>query len=109
MWNVARSGEQCLVPVLALRLTHKSVNKNMAFGDSHAPRQESVYKLLNDFIPGNEQPEHMEPLDVFLHEALGHMTGMPWDNFDIAHVHPSDMSKLYMSKLSRGMPGAILT
>ena len=52
MWNVARSGEQCLVPVLALRLTHKSVNKNMAFGDSHAPRQESVYKLLNDPIVG---------------------------------------------------------
>ena len=65
--NMTPSDEPVMVPVAVLRFTHHSVNADLAFGESHENKQESIFKLVDALFRGHIQPEHIEPLDVFLH------------------------------------------
>ncbi|CAE7027349.1 unnamed protein product, partial [Symbiodinium sp. CCMP2456] len=58
-----------LLPVLALRFTHKAVNAHFAFGEEHENRQESIFKLFLGFFMGHLKPEELEPLYVFKHQG----------------------------------------
>ena len=44
------SGKLVLVPVQALRFTHRSVNADFAFGDNHENNQESIVKLFLNYF-----------------------------------------------------------
>ena len=45
--DMTLSDDPFLVPVHALRFTHHSINADLAFGEDHDNRQESIFKLRN--------------------------------------------------------------
>jgi len=45
--DMTLSDDPFLVPVHALRFTHHSINADLAFGEDHDNRQESIFKLHN--------------------------------------------------------------
>ena len=63
------------VPVAALRFTHHSVNADLAFGESHGNRQNSILKMIDGLFQDHLQPEDM-CLNVFLHTGPDGIKGL---------------------------------
>ncbi|CAE8716192.1 unnamed protein product [Polarella glacialis] len=67
--DIVPTAEPIMVPVAALRFTHHTVNSDLAFGEGHENRQESIFKLIDALFRGTLVTTDLEPLDVFLHNG----------------------------------------
>mmetsp|Transcript_148112 Transcript_148112/g.474106 ORF Transcript_148112/g.474106 Transcript_148112/m.474106 type:complete len:272 (+) Transcript_148112:1828-2643(+) len=65
--DIEPSDEPVLLPAMLLRFTHHTINSELAFGDDHENRQESIMKLFDGFFRGHADPRKIEPLYVFKH------------------------------------------
>jgi hypothetical protein len=66
--TMAPSDEPVMVPVAMILFTHHTVNAELAFGEDHENRQESIFKLADGLFRGHIQPRDLA-LDVFLHDG----------------------------------------
>ena len=66
--TMAPVDEPVMVPVAVIRFTHHTVNAELAFGEDHENRQESIFKSVDGLFRGDLQPRDLA-LDVFLHDG----------------------------------------
>ena len=66
--TMAPVDEPVMVPVAVIRFTHHTVKAELAFGEDHENRQESIFKSVDGLFRGDLQPRDLA-LDVFLHDG----------------------------------------